>query len=72
MDGDEYQTELLCGGSWVSKGEACKQLINDAKVSRSKGNEDDKNNLIEVHSKILDNLIQILSVSKSMLYINFF
>ena len=66
MAGDEYPDRAFMRGVLgFLRRDACKQLINDARVARSKGNEADKNDLIEVHPEILDKLIQIPSVSKS-------
>ena len=66
MAGDKYPDRaFMWGVLGFLRGDAYKQLINDARVARSKGNEEDKNDLIEVHPEILDKLIQIPSVSKS-------
>ena len=69
QEGEYPDRAFLWGILGTLRNDACKKLINDARVSRSKNNEEEKDDLIEVHPDFLDKLIMAPITSKSKMFI---
>ena len=63
-DDDYPDRDLMWEVLGTLRKNACKRLIHDSRMARSKNEEENKNDLIEIHPEILDKLIQIPSTSK--------
>ena len=63
-DGDYSDRDFMWGVLGTLRKDACKKLIHDSRMARSKNEEENKNDFIEIHPEILDKLIKISSASK--------